>query len=172
MLRRAMLKASGGLLTALALPTNVLASSNPVIIEMKGTARGARVWYTPVGLQVNPGTVIRFVNRDAGNVHTATAIHPDQQQLPQRIPNKAAPFNSGYLQPDAFWDMTLDVPGVYDYFCIPHLRAGMVGRILVGEPKDWEISADDYLNDGIPERALDALPSIGDILADGAINLE
>ena len=26
------------------------------------------------------------------------------------------------------------VTGVYDYFCIPHEEAGMVGRIIVGSP--------------------------------------
>ncbi len=30
--------------------------------------------------------------------------------------------------------MTLTVPGVYDYFCIPHEMAGMLGRIVVASP--------------------------------------
>jgi len=29
---------------------------------------------------------------------------------------------------------TFTIPGVYDYLCMPHEAAGMVGRIIVGEP--------------------------------------
>ena len=28
----------------------------------------------------------------------------------------------------------MNVPGVYDYFCMPHEEAGMVGRLIVGQP--------------------------------------
>src|SRR4051794_18987179 len=31
--------------------------------------------------------------------------------------------------------VTLTIEGVYDYFCIPHEHAGMVGRIVVGHPE-------------------------------------
>ena len=30
--------------------------------------------------------------------------------------------------------MTFTVEGVYDYYCVPHEHAGMVGRIVVGTP--------------------------------------
>jgi len=36
------------------------------------------------------------------------------------------------LQPGEHFDLTLSVPGVYDYFCAPHEQAGMVGRLVVG----------------------------------------
>jgi hypothetical protein len=32
------------------------------------------------------------------------------------------------------FEHTFDVPGTYDYYCIPHRLMGMVGRIVVGEP--------------------------------------
>ena len=49
--------------------------------------------------------------------------------------------------------MTLDRPGVYDYYCQPHEMAGMVGRIVVGEPRDagWEDAASDAGD--LPEMA-------------------
>jgi hypothetical protein len=38
------------------------------------------------------------------------------------------------VKPGAHFDVTLTVEGVYDYFCMPHEAAGMVGRIVVGRP--------------------------------------
>ena len=36
--------------------------------------------------------------------------------------------------PGESFEVELTEPGVYDYFCIPHEHAGMVGRIVVGGP--------------------------------------
>jgi plastocyanin len=52
-----------------------------------------------------------------------------------RIPEEAEPWDSGYLiEPGDQFEVTLTVPGVYDYFCAPHEVAGMVGRIIAGRP--------------------------------------
>lgn len=158
-------------MTAAAFPLAAV-SKEPVIIEMKGTARGERVWYTPLGIHVPIGETLRFVNRDAGNVHTVTAFHPEYMNLPRRIPDSAEVFNSDYLQPDAHWDLTLTTPGIYDYFCIPHLRAGMVGRIVVGSPQQWVASSKRYSAQGIPQVAIDALPSVETILANQSVRME
>ena len=40
-----------------------------VEIAMRGSARGERVWFSPQGLAVAPGTTLRFVNRDLDNSH-------------------------------------------------------------------------------------------------------
>ena len=48
--------------------------------------------------------------------------------------------------------MTLTVEGVYDYFCIPHERAGMVGRIVVGEATGPGAEPLDYFK-GMPQAA-------------------
>ena len=40
-------------------------------------------------------------------------------------------MDSGYLLPDEEFSLTLTRSGAYDYFCIPHEHAGMVGRIVV-----------------------------------------
>ncbi|RXK51135.1 plastocyanin/azurin family copper-binding protein [Halorientalis pallida] len=32
-------------------------------------------------------------------------------------------------------EVTLDTPGVYDYYCIPHESSGMIGSVIVGQPE-------------------------------------
>src|SRR3546814_14143555 len=75
-----------------------------------------------------------WVNRDTGNAHTATAYHPANFDRPRRVPPGADGWDSDYLLPGEGFALTLTVPGVYDYYCIPHEHVGMVGRIIVGEP--------------------------------------
>ncbi|MCZ0964484.1 cupredoxin domain-containing protein [Paracoccus benzoatiresistens] len=145
-------------------------AAGPLMIEMKGSLRGEKVWFVPLGLAVDPGAMIRFVNRDAGNSHTATAYHPDILDRPQRIPNGAQPWDSDLLLPDEAFEITLTVPGVYDLYCQPHEHAGMVARIVVGRPGQdpgWQgppAEAGD-----LPEAALAAFPPVDDILAQGAV---
>ena len=99
---------------------------------MQGRGGGSHVWFDPIGLLVRPGQTVRWTNREAGNVHTATAYHPANLDRPLRIPRAALPWDSDYLMPGESFAVELTEPGVYDYFCIPHEHAGMVGRIVVG----------------------------------------
>lgn len=169
--RRTALIMGGGLLATIVAPRLALAR-DPGTIEMAGTARGEHVWFSPIGLAVAPGTRLRFVNRDGGNSHTATTYHPANHDRPLRIPEGAEPWDSGYLMPDEQFEVTLSVPGVYDYYCLPHEMAGMVGRIVVGTPSTpgWQ-PASDAAGD-IPEAALAAFPAVEAILRDGRINRE
>jgi plastocyanin len=164
--RRGFLMLGGGLGAALLLPRGLRAA--PVeVIEMRGSARGDRVWFTPNGLAVAPGTVLRFVNRDKGNSHTATAYHPANFDRLRRIPAAAEPWNTDFLMPGESAEVTLTVPGVYDFYCIPHEMAAMVGRIVVGRPDDpgWEGPAP--ASDDVSPEVLAAFPSVEAILARG-----
>lgn len=169
--RRHFLFLGGGSLVALAAPMLVRAS--PVaVIEMKGTTRGEHVWFTPQGLAVAPRTLLRFVNRDPGNGHTATAYHPAIYDRPLRIPVGADPWDSGFLLPDEAFEVTLTVPGVFDFYCQPHEHAGMVGRIVVGRPRidaGWQDAAPP--SDDLPEPARTGFPSVAAILAQGQVLL-
>lgn len=90
------------------------------------------VGFDPIGLFVQPGTRVTWVN--GAGVHTVTAYHPANGNRVPRIPEAAEPWDSGHLlQPGETFSRRLTVPGVYDYFCLPHERAGMAGRIVVGE---------------------------------------
>jgi len=142
------------------------------VIEMRSDALGARVWFDPIGLYVEPNTTIRWISRQ--NVHTATAYHPKNGKHPLRIPERALPWDSGYLiNPGDHFEVTLTEPGVYDYFCMPHEAVGMVGRIVVGKasgpgdrPFDYWVGQPDttgWLH--VPEAARKAFPSVASILA-------
>src|SRR5690606_42039096 len=69
--------------------------------SMAGTSTGSEVWFRPRGLRLRPGQAVRWVNRDAGNVHTATAYHPDNGK-PLRMPpgadRKSTRLNSSHVK--------------------------------------------------------------------------
>lgn len=170
--RRQALQAGGGLLAALLLrPLPVLAAGT-VEVVMQGTPDGSQVWFDPVGILVQPGQAIRWTNRDAGNSHTVTSYHPSLFDRPRRIPEGASPWDSDYLLPDESFALTLSLPGVYDYYCMPHEHAGMVGRIVVGTPG---AGAADFANAGaglteLPQVALAGFPDVAAIVAAGAVH--
>lgn len=114
--------------------------SGRATVRMWTGAGGSHVGFDPVGLQVAPGTTVRWV-LDSG-AHSTTAYHPDHDR-PRRIPLGAAPWDSGILfEPEAEFSVRLQAPGVYDAFCHPHEAAGMVCRIVVGTPGvDFELPA-------------------------------
>ena len=137
-------------------------------IVMQGRGGGAHVWFAPTGLRVAPGQTVRWINREEGNVHTTTAYHPANDGRPLRIPAGAAPWTSDYLMPGDAFEVALTVPGVYDYYCIPHEHAGMVGRLVVGDPG---ADAADAMPEGdLPAVALAAFPSVEAILRLGAVH--
>ncbi|MCC2687751.1 MAG: blue (type 1) copper domain [Rhizobiaceae bacterium] len=161
----------GGASLAVLLAGSARASGDEVIeVGMQGNADGSHVWFDPVGLHVRPGQTVRWTNRDKGNSHTVTAYHPDVFERPLRIPAAAKPFNSDYLLPDEAFSAVFPVEGVYDYYCVPHEHAGMVGRIVVGRPAahDAPGSAGADLVP-LPDVALDGFPSIEEILARGIV---
>lgn len=167
--RRCLLSLGGGAIATLILPARSLRAGTAIEITMRGSPRGERVWFSPQGLAISPGTRIRFVNDDAGNSHTTTAYHPDLFDRHLRIPAGAKPWDSDYLLPGKTFEVTLSAPGVYDYYCLPHELAGMVGRIVVGQPSDpgWgKVAAD--TGDLAPE-VLAAFPSVDRILAETSV---
>jgi plastocyanin len=117
---------------------------------MQRDRQGATVWFDPIGLWIAPGQTVRWVV--AANVHTTTAYHPKNAEHSLRIPEGGMPWDSSFLvQPGAQFEVTLTVEGVYDYLCMPHEAAGMVGRIggsghlavrlLQGPPRNRALAA-------------------------------
>lgn len=138
--RREFLKAGGVALVGLGVLDSdgsaVLYTSRTaqiVEIYMKSDPQGSEVWFDPIGLYIEPGQTIRWIVEE--NVHTTTAYHPKNDMHSLRIPKGAMTWDSGFLvnKGDHF-DVTLRVEGVYDYYCMPHEQAGMVGRIVVSKP--------------------------------------
>jgi plastocyanin len=161
-----MLGMGGGLAVALALPPSLPRAAGPTEIQMSGRPDGSHVWFDPAGLLIAPGGTVRWVNRDPANSHTATAYHPANFDHPRRIPETAEPWDSDYLLPGESFEVTLTVPGVYDYFCAPHEMAGMVGRIVVGD----SAAATAYGDKGLPDAVIGAFPAIADIIARGRVS--
>lgn len=87
-------------------------------------------YFDPVGLFIEPGDTVRFTLMAPH--HTISAFHPDIG-LVQRIPEAAPPISSPLLWEGAYFLYTFEEPGVYDLACLPHIWAGMVIRIVVGE---------------------------------------
>ncbi len=184
--RREFLKAGGlalaGLRTgALRDMTAVMAGARHLrplaVIEMRSDTMGSRVWFDPLGLFVEPGTTVRWIVRE--NVHTATAYHPRNDKHSLRIPPGAIPWDSGYLvNPGDHFDVTLTVPGIYDYYCIPHEAVGMVGRIVVGkaagpggEPFDYWVGKPGTEGwRSVPEAAQDNFPDVARILREHQVH--
>lgn len=109
------------------------------------------------------------LNRDAANSHTSTAYHPDLFGLPRRIPSGAPSWHSDYLLPEESFSVQFHLEGVYDYYCVPHAQAGMVGRIVVGEPHldDW--MGVEGVNEGISTEATRTFPDVEEILRKGFV---
>jgi plastocyanin len=173
--RRGVLRMGGGLLATLALPAALRADETSagkiVDIRMAGRPDGSMVWFDPVGVHIKPGQTIRWTNIDPGNSHTATAYHPSLFQHALRIPKDATPWNSDYLLDNESFSAQLTEPGVYDYYCIPHEHAGMVGRVVVGHPPaiGWWNSDAPGATVNVPEIALRSFPSVDEIMRNGAV---
>lgn len=165
--RRHVIGSGAGLIAALPFALVAGAVAGTIEVTMRGEADGSSVWFDPLGVHVLPGQTIRWTNRDPGNSHTVTAYHPAVFRRPRRIPDGATPWNSDYLLPGESFSQTLTEIGVYDYYCVPHEHAGMVGRIVVGEPVAAEpvAGADDAALTPLPQAALDAFPAVEEILA-------
>lgn len=166
--RRKILGIGGGLLAALSLPPRLAGADGVVEIRMQGRPDGSQVWFDPIGIRIAAGQTLRWINFDPGNAHTSTAYAPANFDRPRRMPAAAGPWHSDYLLPNETFTVTLTERGVYDYYCVPHEHAGMVGRIVVEapQPQGWFTAADDG---GLPQAALRAFPSIEAIMRDGIV---
>lgn len=126
--------------------------------------------FDPPGLLVEPGEEVHWLN--IGDFHTVSAFHPANDELlpgevPLRIPEGAEPFHSGMLGLDAgsHFSRRFDVAGVYDYFCQPHYTFGMVGRLVVGEPRGGPAVREG--TGELAEAARRALPAVETITGPG-----
>jgi len=104
------------------------------VYEVEMRTDGSEYVFDPIGLHVEPGDTVRWVN--VSGAHSATAYAEGSGSATERrIPEGAEPWNSGVkAEPGATFEYTFEQEGTYDYFCIPHKTLGMVGRIVCGEP--------------------------------------
>lgn len=90
--------------------------------------------FDPVGLSVEPGDTVTWINESGA--HSATSYSPEHSRATvRRVPEGADPWDSEVISEiGGTYEYTFEVPGTYDYYCIPHKTLGMVGRIVCGEP--------------------------------------
>jgi plastocyanin len=115
------------------------ASARTFEVRALQSSDGSRVYFEPAGLRIAPGDTVRWIQ--VRGYHTVTAYHPSNGNHELRIPEGAAPWDSGVLlgqfpAKGSTFEHTFTTPGTYDYFCGPHEAAGMAGRIVVGAPGD------------------------------------
>lgn len=147
-----------------AVPTAAGPAASPVVEIGMYTEGGQLHYFDPVGIWVEPGTTIRFVLKNS--VHSATAYHPRVSNL-NRVPEGAQAWDSGMLsRPGEAFEVTLDVEGVYDYFCLPHVFFGMVGRIIVGDPSKGPAAPLEEIPYPLARKAL---PTVEEILELGVV---
>lgn len=94
--------------------------------------------FEPEGFTAAPGEKIVFENTSSES-HTVTAY---QEGVPEggdyfasggATSEEAARSSlaEGLLKPGESFEVTLDQPGTYRYFCIPHEGSGMTGTITI-----------------------------------------
>jgi plastocyanin len=97
-------------------------------------AMTGELMFEPHSVTIQAGE--RIVWRNTSNVSHTVTLDPDEaiQDVTVAMPDGAEMFNSGMIEPGEACIRTLEVPGRYQYFCIPHQAAGMVGEVIVEEP--------------------------------------
>jgi plastocyanin len=171
---KALLAAHFGCVAILSQATHAFAAT--VEIKLMQTPAG-RTYFDPTGVHIAPGDTVRWIQ--ISGFHSITAYHPSNDNHELRIPASAKPWDSDILladdsKRDATFEHVFTVPGVYDYFCKPHEMAGMVGRIVVGEPGDGPGTRPFGYASGerwkpVPDAARRAFPEVGEILKRGTV---
>jgi len=120
-------------------------------LDVATTSTGSRSYdvgmttqaFTPQELEVTAGTEVVWKNTSR-KTHTVTAYEaliPDDASYfatggfdsqPAAVEGWLDRLDGG-LEQQATFSHTFEVTGTYDYFCIPHERTGMTGRVTVTE---------------------------------------
>lgn len=96
--------------------------------------------FDPENFTVKAGETIAFENVSS-EAHTVTAYEEDLPAGAEYFASGGAGSEEearanladGLIQADETFELTLDQPGTYRYFCIPHEGTGMIGTITVTE---------------------------------------
>lgn len=87
--------------------------------------------FNPASLRIRRGDTVAWKN--TGSVpHTITDDPGKAQDKAHAVlPQGAAAYDSGNINPGAWWSYTFQTPGTYIYFCRHHEAEGMIGVIVV-----------------------------------------
>jgi plastocyanin len=128
--------------------------------EVQMTTGGSGSHFEPHIVWVEAGGAVTW-HQESGE-HSTTAYHTENDS-PDRIPEEAASWDSDVLtEGGATFEQTFDVPGVYDYYCIPHEEGGMIGSVIVGEPEPDDQPGLEAPQETLPERARKRIESLNE----------
>ncbi len=99
-----------------------------LVVEMTDADR-----FAPACIRIRAGETVVWIN-ESSRGHTVTA-DPDLAANPRNValPAGAVPFHSGSVPQGGEFEYTFAQPGRYDYVCLPHEAAGMLGTVIVEE---------------------------------------
>lgn len=100
-------------------------SAEEHIVRIISDYENLRMVFDPKHLQIEPGDRVTWINEvdEEHNVIT----------FPDGFPKGAKAFQSQIMtRAGEQWSYQFEVPGTYEYHCIPHLPMGMHGMIVVG----------------------------------------
>ncbi len=97
-----------------------------MVIDMNDESR-----FLPREITIDKGQTIVWRNIGLiGHTVTARSGSTEDENL-FKVPDGAEPFDSGWVRDGEVFIRTFTTPGLYRYACLPHLRAGMLGTIVV-----------------------------------------
>ncbi len=97
-----------------------------IIIDMNDEAQ-----FLPRRITIDVGQTIVWRNIGLiGHTVTARSGSTEDKDL-SKVPDGAEPFDSGWVRDGEVFIRTFTTPGLYRYACLPHLRAEMLGTIVV-----------------------------------------
>jgi plastocyanin len=101
-----------------------------VVVGMTNTMK-----FTPDTVKINVGEPVKWENTSL-LAHSVTA-DPAKLTIEEsvQLPDGAASFDSGMMDPEQTFQHTFKTSGTYQYFCIPHEGAKMYGWIIVKAEK-------------------------------------
>lgn len=84
-------------------------------------------------VKISAGETVKWENSSL-LAHTVTG-DPAESSIEgsAKLPEGAEPFDSGMMDPEETFSHTFEVPGTYQYFCIPHEGTKMYGWVIVEE---------------------------------------
>ncbi len=92
--------------------------------------------FVPENPTISVGDTVIWIN-EGSMLHTSTdkpgTAGVDEHNI---LPDQAAPWDSGLLEPGQSYRRVFTVAGDYTYLCFLHEAAGMVGRLTVSSTLD------------------------------------
>ncbi|AUV81124.1 halocyanin domain-containing protein [Salinigranum rubrum] len=102
--------------------TENLTGEESVEVEVGAQGNGGTFAFAPPAVRVSPGTTVTF-NWTSNTHNVLVEQQPDGGGWEGHAPIE----NTGFT-----YEHTFETPGVYTYYCEPHLSLGMKGAVVVG----------------------------------------